>query len=314
MHAGGGVGFVPALRDDAPCRLLGELLDLDAVWIVAPGPTGREVTARWEREAAPPHRFGEARLAAVVQDVDRRGDPDPRRPLCGAGRSARRRRPRRRPSRGVGALAARAFRPDELRAAELVAAGAAAEAGPAQTACGRRLHTRPRSPAGADGPPAIAHLPAGVRPVGGRDRPRGRRRARPPGPVSRPAVLSPLGGRATRSLSRGRRTARIATPTNWPRVGDTRGGTRRGRRPGAADSRRVRHGRPDAGRRGRRRRHRRLGAARRRVRRARPRACSRSSRRTPPSRAGTCASTRRCERPPRSPRRCSSSVPRSRPR
>jgi len=70
MQAGRGVGIVPALRDDAPCRLLGELLGLDAAWIVAPGPTGREVTARWEREAARQHRFGEARLAAVVQDVE----------------------------------------------------------------------------------------------------------------------------------------------------------------------------------------------------------------------------------------------------
>ncbi len=132
MQAGPGVGFVPALRDDAPCRLLGELLDLDAVWIVAPGPTGREVTARWEREAARQHRFGEARLAAVVQDID--GEAVQTRdgryavlvaPLVVGGRAV---------AHLVGSTrAARAFRPDELRAAELVAAGAAARAGPVET-------------------------------------------------------------------------------------------------------------------------------------------------------------------------------------
>src|SRR4051794_29173350 len=132
MQAGHGVGFVPALRDDAPCRLLGELLDLDAAWIVAPGPTGREVTARWERDAARQHRFGEARLAAVVQDVEGAAvqTRDGRyavlvAPLVVGGRAV---------AHLVGSTrAARAFRPDELRAAELVAAGAAARAGPVET-------------------------------------------------------------------------------------------------------------------------------------------------------------------------------------
>lgn len=128
-HAGGGVATVPALRDEAPCRLLGELLDLDAAWIVAPGPTGRTVTARWAREGAPSHRFGEARLAAVVEDVEHEAAQtrDGRyalliAPLRVGGRTV---------AHMVGsARSSRAFRPDELRAAELVAAGAAAGAGP----------------------------------------------------------------------------------------------------------------------------------------------------------------------------------------
>ena len=122
---------MPALHDDAPCRLLGELLGLDAVWIVAPGPAGRAVTARWEREAARLQRMGEARLAALVKDVDREAiqTRDGRyavlvAPLAAGGRVV---------AHLVGsARAARAFRPDELRAAELVAAGAAARGGQAQ--------------------------------------------------------------------------------------------------------------------------------------------------------------------------------------
>ena len=129
--AGGGVVTVPALRDEAPCRLLGELLELDAAWIVAPGSTGRIVTARWAREGAPSHRLGEARLAAVVEDVDREATQtrDGRyalliAPLRSGGRTI---------AHLVGsARSPRAFRPDELRAAELVAAGAAASAGAAQ--------------------------------------------------------------------------------------------------------------------------------------------------------------------------------------
>jgi len=129
--AGGGSVTVPALRDEAPCRLLGELLDLDAAWIVAPGASGRTVTARWAREGAPSHRLGEARLAAVVDDVDREATQtrDGRyalliAPLRSGGRTI---------AHLVGsARSPRAFRPDELRAAELVAAGAAASTGPAQ--------------------------------------------------------------------------------------------------------------------------------------------------------------------------------------
>ena len=212
-HAGGGVGFVPALRDDAPCRLLGELLGLDAVWIVAPGPTGREVTARWEREAARQHRIGEARLAALVQDIDRRGGADARRPLRGAGRSARRRRPCRRPPRGVDPRRARV---STRRAARGRARRRRCrrQGRPGRAAGRCRLHAGPRSPARADGPPAIAHLAAGVRPLRGRDRPCRCRRARPPGQVSRAAVLPPLGGRATRRRS-SRRTARITTRRTW---------------------------------------------------------------------------------------------------
>jgi HD-GYP domain-containing protein (c-di-GMP phosphodiesterase class II) len=128
-HAGRGVGIVPALRDDAPCRLLGELLGLDAAWIVAPGATGRIVTASWAREEAPPHRIGESRIAAVVADVDHEATQtrDGRyallvAPLSTGGRVI---------AHLVGSVRSpRDFRPDELRAAELVAAGAAAKAGP----------------------------------------------------------------------------------------------------------------------------------------------------------------------------------------
>ena len=129
--AGGGGVTVPALRDDAPCRLLGELLDLDAAWIVAPGSSGRTVTARWAREGAPSHRLGEARLAAVVEDVDREATQ------TRDGRYALLIAPLRSGGRAIAHLVGsarspRAFRPDELRAAELVAAGAAASAGTAQ--------------------------------------------------------------------------------------------------------------------------------------------------------------------------------------
>ena len=129
--AGGGGVTVPALRDDAPCRLLGELLDLDAAWIVAPGSSGRTVTARWAREGAPSHRLGEARLAAVVEDVDREAIQ------ARDGRYALLIAPLRSGGRAIAHLVGsarspRAFRPDELRAAELVAAGVAASAGTAQ--------------------------------------------------------------------------------------------------------------------------------------------------------------------------------------
>jgi HD-GYP domain-containing protein (c-di-GMP phosphodiesterase class II) len=129
VHAGGGVDTVPALRDPAPCRLLGELLDLDATWIVAPGAAGRIITARWTRDDAAPHRLGETRLAAVIEDVDAGATQvrDGRyvllvAPLMTGGRVA---------AHLVGSTRSpRDFRPDELRAAELVAAGAAVKAGP----------------------------------------------------------------------------------------------------------------------------------------------------------------------------------------
>ena len=129
--AGGGGVTVPALRDDAPCRLLGELLDLDAAWIVAPESSGRTVTARWAREGAPSHRLGEARLAAVVEDVDREATQ------TRDGRYALLIAPLRSGGRAIAHLVGsarspRAFRPDELRAAELVAAGVAASAGTPQ--------------------------------------------------------------------------------------------------------------------------------------------------------------------------------------
>jgi HD-GYP domain-containing protein (c-di-GMP phosphodiesterase class II) len=130
--AGGGVADVPALRDNAPCGLLGELLGLDAVWIVAPRPTGSTVTARWAREGARPHRLGEARLAAVVEGVDREATQ------ARDGRYALLIAPLRVGGRTIAHLvgsarASQAFRPDELRAAELVAAGAGAKAAPDDT-------------------------------------------------------------------------------------------------------------------------------------------------------------------------------------
>jgi HD-GYP domain-containing protein (c-di-GMP phosphodiesterase class II) len=121
------------LRDDAPCRLLGELLGLDAAWIVVPGGTGRSVTASWARQGAPPHHLGETRLAAVVEGVDREAAQtrDGRYAILVAPIAAA--------DRIVGHLvgsarSARDFRPDELRAAELVAAGAGAKAGPVEMA------------------------------------------------------------------------------------------------------------------------------------------------------------------------------------
>ncbi|HEY7258730.1 MAG TPA: HD-GYP domain-containing protein [Gaiellales bacterium] len=128
-HAGRGVAVLPALRDDAPCRLLGELLGLDAAWIVAPGAAGRIVTASWTREGAATHRIGESRLAAVVAGVDREATQarDGRYALLIAPLTSG---PRMIAHLVGSARSPRDFRPDELRAAELVAAGAAAKAGP----------------------------------------------------------------------------------------------------------------------------------------------------------------------------------------
>ncbi|HET7171481.1 MAG TPA: HD-GYP domain-containing protein [Gaiellales bacterium] len=128
-HPVAGGAIAPALRDGAPCRLLGELLGLDAAWILAPGATGRVVTARWAREEAPAQRLGEIRLAAVVEEVDREAVQ------THAGRYALLIAPLVAGGRVVAHLAGvarspRDFRPDELRAAELVAAGAAAKVGP----------------------------------------------------------------------------------------------------------------------------------------------------------------------------------------
>ena len=267
--AGGGGVTVPALRDDAPCRLLGELLDLDAAWIVAPGSSGRTVTARWAREGAPSHRLGEARLAAVVEDVDREATQ------TRDGRYALLIAPLRSGGRAIAHLVGsarspRAFRPDELRAAELVAAGVAASAGTAQPPAdvvSTRARDRLLSQMGllrsltsrlayARSEGEIAH--AVVAELVRQDRfhaPRFYLRAE----VGDEVALAAVEGGESRCRRMGRDRRR-------------RGRPRRGGRQDAAGSRRVGDGGPDAGRRGRRRRDRRLGAARRCVR------CTRSGR------------------------------------
>ena len=192
-------GFSESSSTSTPC----------GSWLPAPRAAGHRPLGTRGR---PPHRFGEARLAAVVQDVDREADPDPRRPLCGAGRSAPRRRPGCRPSRGVGARRA--------RVSTRRAAGGRArrrrrrrQGGAGPTACGRRLRTGPRSPARADGPAAVAHLPAGLR--------------RSEGEIAHAVIAessartgftlrgSISARRRATSWRSSRRTARIATPRTW---------------------------------------------------------------------------------------------------
>ena len=121
--AGTDAGADAGLTDETPCRVLGELLGLDAAWVVAGSGSRRPVTASWVREGARPHELGAARLAAITAEYG--GRPGQTRdgdhallvvPLRAAGR---------RLGDLVGSVrSARAFSRDELRAAELVAAGA----------------------------------------------------------------------------------------------------------------------------------------------------------------------------------------------
>src|SRR5437764_15394652 len=71
--AGRGSGAEAGLTDGTPCRVLGELLGLDAAWIVGGSGSRRPVTASWLREGARPHEMGAARLAAIT--AERGGKP-----------------------------------------------------------------------------------------------------------------------------------------------------------------------------------------------------------------------------------------------
>ncbi len=110
------------------CRVLGDLLGLDAAWIL--GGTGMPlaVTARWARDGGRPHRLGMARLAHVLAECPDgcTGWRDGRyavivAPIVAAGE---------RLGTLVGsARSAREFGPAEVAAAELIAAGVAATLG-----------------------------------------------------------------------------------------------------------------------------------------------------------------------------------------
>ena len=298
---------VPALRDDAPCRLPASCSTSTPCGSSLPGrPAARSrpggtATAR---PPAPPRRGAAGRGRRGRRP---RGGPDPRRPLRGAGRAARRRRP---------------------AVAHLVGSARAVAARFDPTSCGRRSSSPPAPPPGQ----APAETPPDVVSTRARDRllaQMGLLRsltsrlayARSEDEIAhavvaelaarigstRAAVLSPLGGGRRAGARRAGRRRRIADADDLARVGDTAAAARAvGRRPGAADPGRIRHGRP------------RCWAMRtpsapsssrgRAATRSTPSTsgCSRWSPRTPPSRAGTCACTRRCARPPRSPRRCSS--------
>jgi HD-GYP domain-containing protein (c-di-GMP phosphodiesterase class II)/putative methionine-R-sulfoxide reductase with GAF domain len=120
-----------AAGDDAAaaCRVLGELLGLDAAWAISGTGVPVQVTARWAREGVRPHRLGMARLASILTDCPDgcTGWRDGRyavivAPLVSAGQ---------RLGTLVGSVrSARDFGSAELDAARLVAAGAAATMAP----------------------------------------------------------------------------------------------------------------------------------------------------------------------------------------
>jgi HD-GYP domain-containing protein (c-di-GMP phosphodiesterase class II)/putative methionine-R-sulfoxide reductase with GAF domain len=131
------IGFAPAndgagvATEDAAttsCRVLGELLDLDAAWILAGDGRRPEVRARWAREGLRPHRLGAARLASILSECPEgcSGRRDGRyavivAPIEAAGE---------RLGSLVGSVrSAREFEPSDLRSARLIAAGAAAALG-----------------------------------------------------------------------------------------------------------------------------------------------------------------------------------------
>ena len=108
-----------------PCRVLGELLGLDAAWILAGDGLRPAVMARWSRDGVRPHRLGAARLASILADCPQgcTGWRDGRyavivAPIESGGE---------RHGTLVGSVrSAHEFEPDELDAAQLIAAGAAA--------------------------------------------------------------------------------------------------------------------------------------------------------------------------------------------
>ena len=124
-----------------PCRVLGELLGLDAAWILAAGGPPAIVLARWERQGLRPHRLGAARIASILAECPEgcTGWRDGRYAVVVAPIEAGGER--------VGTLvgsvrSAHEFSAEELGAAELIAAGAAAGVrgarGPASGAAERR--------------------------------------------------------------------------------------------------------------------------------------------------------------------------------
>lgn len=108
-----------------PCRVLGELLGLDAAWILAGDGLRPAVMARWSRDGVRPHRLGAARLASILANCPQgcTGWRDGRyavivAPIESGGE---------RHGTLVGSVrSAHEFEPDELDAAQLIAAGAAA--------------------------------------------------------------------------------------------------------------------------------------------------------------------------------------------
>ena len=127
-HDSMGVELTDAAPADGlttPCRVLGELLGLDATWILAGDGLRPAVLARWSRDGVRPHRLGAARLASILADCPHgcTGWRDGRyavivAPVEAAGE---------RLGTLVGSVrSAHEFGPAELAAAELIAAGAAA--------------------------------------------------------------------------------------------------------------------------------------------------------------------------------------------
>ncbi len=111
--------------DSTACRVLGELLGLDAAWILAAGGPPAIVLARWERRGLRPHRLGAARIASILAECPEgcTGRRDGRYAVVVAPIEAGGER--------VGTLvgsvrSAHEFSAEELGAAELIAAGAAA--------------------------------------------------------------------------------------------------------------------------------------------------------------------------------------------
>ena len=111
--------------DATACRVLGELLALDAAWILDAGGPPAVVLARWERQGLRPHRLGAARIASLLSECP--GGCTGRRD----GRYAVIVAPIEAGGERIGTLvgsvrSAHEFSAAELAAAELIAAGAAA--------------------------------------------------------------------------------------------------------------------------------------------------------------------------------------------
>ncbi|HXD71596.1 MAG TPA: HD domain-containing phosphohydrolase [Gaiellales bacterium] len=111
--------------DATACRVLGELLGLDAAWILDAGGPPAVVLARWERQGLRPHRLGAARIASILAECP--GGCTGRRD----GRYAVIVAPIEAGGERIGTLvgsvrSAHEFSAAELAAAELIAAGAAA--------------------------------------------------------------------------------------------------------------------------------------------------------------------------------------------